>query len=109
MSDGPLGIDLTDTQVDWRDLAPLAEELAAAGVAFNGLGTRAMRVFTYDGEGRPSELPGAALAVIQSFVPPDPAPSKAEVLGELLDSIDPDDVTTDALQIMLLVQKEQLR
>lgn len=38
-----------------------------------------------------------------------PPPTKAEILQELLDSIDPSDVDTDALQIMLLVQKEQLR
>lgn len=38
-----------------------------------------------------------------------PPPNKSEILQDLLDSIDTDDLTTDAMQIMLLVQKEQLR
>jgi hypothetical protein len=38
-----------------------------------------------------------------------PPPTKEEILQDLLDSVDPDQLDNDALQIMLLVQKEQLR
>lgn len=97
-------------------LAQLRDELAAADVDVDyGLGstgaleTDDLDVFTYDESGAPVDLPPEAEAVIAAHVPEPPPPTKEQILQELLDSIDPDDLTSDAIAIMLLVQKEQLR
>jgi hypothetical protein len=59
----PAGIPLNGKRVDFDQLQT---ELAAAGIAVSGIGSDGEHVFTYDGTGRPMDLPDAAAAVLSA-------------------------------------------
>ncbi|HBV95782.1 MAG: hypothetical protein JL50_10850 [Peptococcaceae bacterium BICA1-7] len=63
------------------DLVKLGEELTAAGVPHNALGTAGDEIFTYNEQGEPLELPAEAGVVIDSHVLPQPEPDPDEELA----------------------------
>lgn len=65
------------------DLVQLEQELQAAGIKINSLGTSAGDVFTYDEQGRKMELPKAARSVLDAHT----AKPSRDRRQELIDSI----------------------
>lgn len=57
------------------DLAKLEQELAAAGITHNALGTSGDELFTYSEIGERMELPPEAQAVIDAHIPPPKPPA----------------------------------
>jgi hypothetical protein len=56
------------------DLALLDQELTAAGVVHQALGTVGGYLYTYTAQGQPTQLPASAVAVYTAHVPPPPPP-----------------------------------
>ena len=90
------------------ELVALEAELAAAGIATNGLGTADDEIFTYDADGVQIDLPAGAEAVIAAHVLPDLPPSDTDLYGEYLDMVQ--EVSSDVgVQILSEIVRGLLR
>lgn len=80
------------------DLVKLGQELTAAGIPHNALGTAGDEVFTYNEKGEPMELPTEAMPVIDAHVLPLPEPDPDEELAAAIGAA----TTLDQLKNALL-------
>jgi hypothetical protein len=80
------------------NLVKLSQELTAAGISHNALGTDGDEIFTYNDKGEPAELPAAARAVVDAHVLPEPEPDPDEELAAAITAA----TTLDELKNALL-------